>query len=136
MILKHPVSVSIIAGVITFFAYDFMNKTQKKKKKRRHTEKKNKKELERKIIISLIVMLFVWFAMSCYTTNPDKLNDINKISDVLDNITNNGNISTNNTLAQSGGHQTIPSKTYNILGTGINIPQNGIVIPDVLIDYV
>ena len=127
MILKHPVSVAIIAGIITFFACGHMNKNKKKKTKK--TEKLNRKTLERKIIISTIVMLIVWFIMSCFNNDPKEQNDIKKISETIDKLIEDNSI-------QTGGKPAIPSKSYNILSTGINIPQEGIVIPDVLIDYV
>jgi hypothetical protein len=116
--LKHPVVVSIIAGIFTFFSCDYIIKPRKKTKKNKN---QYKKVLERKIIISLIVMLLIWFVLSY--CNNDTTN-IKKISDIINN-----NI--NEQLSQTGGN--ISSK---ILDQGINIPQDGIVIPEVFIDYV
>ena len=131
MILKHPVTVAIIAGFITYNICNHMNKNKKKKHK-----KHKKQDSEKKIIISMIVALVVWFLMSCYNTNPNDNTPIKKISDSIDNIVNNSIVSNNDQIAQTGGQQTVPSKTYNVLGSGINIPQEGLNIPEVLIDYV
>ena len=131
MILKHPVTVAIIAGFITYNICNHMNKNKKKKHK-----KYKKQDSEKKIIISMIVALVVWFLMSCYNTNPNYNTPIKKISDSIDNIVNNGIVANNDQIAQTGGQRTVLSKTYNVLGTGINIPQEGLNIPEVLIDYV
>lgn len=117
MILKHPVIVSILSGILTYIVLYCLNKKKKRKKKERKTIS------ERNIIITLIVMLIVWFVMSY---NTDKINsDIKKITDSIDVVINND---------QTGG----TNKSLNVLNSGINIPTEGFAttIPDVLIDYV
>jgi len=140
-IIKNPIIIGLVAGVITYAYLTWQVEKENKKKKHR----KEKEEVN--LLIPLVVSIIVWFiayAYFEYTPNQSKINNIQ----IPGNINGMHNIEMNHFLGNSAKIPIpiAPSKGYNFTGdvlpeptdprfnlltTGVNVPKD---IPDVWLD--
>lgn len=145
-IIKNPIIIGLVAGVITYAYLSWQTEKENKKKKHR----KNKEDVN--LLIPLVVAIIMWFVAYAYfeyTPTQDKLNlNTVRLPQNLNNLQNMNNVETNQFLgdinkipipiAPSKGYNftgdVLPEPTdprFNLLTTGVNVPKD---IPDVWLE--
>jgi hypothetical protein len=155
-ILKHPVFLALLMAAITFsITYYYFNyhskpsKSKNAKNKNKKKREKNTKDIiinETMVLSSAIAGLIAWYITShCLTNEQNKLGESDNNGRLESGIMNNPvknpvNNPVKNT--QKGGSSHVshlesddPTRSYNLIGTGVNIPKGELKIPSVLIDY-
>lgn len=157
MSITHPIVLAIIAGALSYVLMLYLCKEDDNKKKSRKGKSKSKKKgtNEMVIIVPGIVALGTWFLASYYLTDNKETNpaSVGSDSDSLLDLNNIhvpgkgvpvGSMQQNNNPAmatiQKGGKiphisSDDPTRSYNLIGSGLNIPRSELKIPSVLIDY-
>lgn len=157
MSITHPIILAIIAGALSYVLMLYLYKEDDNKKKSRKGKSKSKKKCtnEMVIIVPGIVTIGTWFITSYYLTDNKETNHVSVGSDSdslvdLNNVNVPGNgiqlgsLQHNNNPAmatiQKGGKiphisSDDPTRSYNLIGSGLNIPRSELKIPSVLIDY-
>lgn len=138
-IIKNPIIIGLVAGVITYAYLSWQTETENKKKKHR----KNKEEVN--LIIPLVVSVIMWFiAYAYFEYKPEPVS----AHSIPPNLNHLNNIDMNNFLGNSSKIPVpiAPTKGYNFTGdvlpeqsdprfslltTGVNIPKD---IPDVWLE--
>ena len=146
-IIKNPIVLSGIASALVFIVMYYwynpsiiVNKDKKKKRWKSNREYKKTKEcgINETIVISEIIAgLTTWYIASSYFTCTQE-------SETVNNLENQSNILTKK---QKSSPEVIdqvkiphiksddPTRSYNLIGAGLNMPSSGLNIPNVLIDY-
>lgn len=137
--VKNPIILAIIMSAVVFLILTYFctednekNEKDEKNEKNEKTEKnkKNKKKKQEKmtkesiIIVSVLAGLVTWYLSSYWLDDKDNMNKegMDKI-DVMKKQTGGGKPSEDST------------KSYNLIGSGLNIPRSELKLPNVLIDY-
>jgi hypothetical protein len=162
-IIKNPVILAIIASTFVFLVmYYWYNPTclsdlNQKKKNNKNGKKKSKEGLNETVVISSVIAgLASWYIASCYFTDKQ---DISKLSGGSINKSVNDLELENQNGQETGQKQPLPSngslkygsmsrkskvphigsddpsRSYNLIGSGLNIPRSELNIPSVLIDF-
>lgn len=152
---KNPVFLAVLATcvvfAVTYYYYNYYSKPVPKKDDKKNSKKKSGIEINETIIVSsLIAGLITWYIASSYFTNDKTINEGNT------NIGNNGSLGGGNPVEKglrnmeggardiNGFSQTkVPrlddsedvTRSYNLIGSGVNIPRADLKIPSVFIDY-
>jgi hypothetical protein len=159
-LIKNPMLLAILAFVIVFaIMYYWYNYTHNKKHDNdKDNDSKNKKKKKKEginetiVISSAIAGLLTWYIASSYfnekTTN-DEAENVENPNEVTDNKTmtrvnamnNNGNpvpqLEGGKVNSKKVPHISSddPTRSYNLIGSGLDIPRSELKIPNVLIDY-
>ena len=148
-IFNNPVILAIIVGMTVFILMSYLYKDNKKTKngKKGKDGKNNKKNnagdyKETIIIVSAIASLGTWYLAYSYLGNTET--DSNNIDgkEKLIELDSKGLQAQSQVGGGITGVKKIPSitsedatRSYNLLGCGLNIPRSELKIPSVLIDY-
>lgn len=158
MSITNPIILAIIAGALSYVLMLYFCKEDNNKKKGKKGKSKSKKKgsNEMVIIVPVIIALGTWFFSSYYLTDDNSSNTaapVRSDSDSLLDLNNVpatgkgfsiGSLQQNNNPAmatvQRGGNiphisSDDPTRSYNLIGSGLNIPRSELKIPSVLIDY-
>lgn len=140
-LLKSPVTVSLIVTVAVFLAVSYYYSQNNKETNKNKKKKKKKVSLfnETSVLSSLIAGLIAWFVMTYYV-GDDAVIDIEKVpSPAIPPITQMSKMSGGNVAVKLNPKQELnsddPTRSYNLLASGLNIPKNEVKIPSVLINY-
>lgn len=156
MIITNPIILAIIAGAVAYvlMMYMYKDKSSNIKKKSKKNKKKKKSTTDAIVIIPVIVAIGTWFITSAYFAEPRE-EILSKSDSVIDLKLENSAINNKNTKSinasqlnnpaiktlQQGGNaipyinSDDPTRSYNLIGSGLNIPRSELKIPSVLIDY-
>lgn len=133
--IKNPIILAIVMSAIVFLLLTyFCTEDEKEKDKEKEKGGKNKKKkkqdkLSREsiIIISVITGLGTWYLVSYWVDGKES-----KSEDKLDNGNKN---QTGGSLLEGRGLSEDSTRSYNLIGSGLNIPRSELKLPKVLIDY-
>lgn len=161
-IMRNPVVlamlVALIVFVVLYYYYNYYVKNEKGSSINKKIKKKEKKEMiinETMIISAAFAGLVTWYIVTNYfsqNTNSDVTDeqnllgfdndiDVNKlnIQEMEAGTSNKHNKISNkidNTIVKIPRLDTEDStRSYNLIGSGVNIPRSDLKIPSVLIDY-
>jgi len=146
-IFKNPIILALFVAALVFvIMYYWCNSTGKsekpsKGKKSKKDEKQKKKEgiSETVVISAAIAGLATWYIASSYLGEKSGDEEVSTAVEKEDTIT-----STNNPQQLGGKNPSNkvphissddPTRSYNLIGSGLNIPRAELKIPNVLIDY-
>lgn len=136
--IKNPIVLAITVGVIVFIFMMYYNGEFDKKKKKQNKEKKKNNagdSKETSLIVAVIAGIGTWF-LSNYCFDKSSKDSEDYSSDVELEL---NSIKGGNKIIKNKGIPSISSeeqtRSYNLLGSGLNIPKSELRIPDVLIDY-
>ncbi len=144
-ILKNPIVLAIITGIIIFVAMTYFNKPKKSKSKQNKPNKSKEKRdnsffsdtKETNILVAVIAFLATWYIAYSYLDTNEKQeggqNQVNQVNQV--NEENTVNLSVKSRKIPSISTEEV-TRSYNILGSGLNVPKNELRLPNVLIDVV
>lgn len=165
MSITNPIILAIIAGSVAYVLMLYFCKDsdddKKKSKKGKSKSKKSKTSNEMIIIVPVIIAIGTWFLASHYSnSDASGVGSLESDSDVVIDLQHPGpmpgaasatkvsglsSMQQNNNPAlstlQRGGNAVPhissddPTRSYNLIGSGINIPRSELKIPSVLIDY-
>jgi hypothetical protein len=143
-IIKNPIIIGLLAGVITYAYLTY--EADKNNKKKKHRKEKDKEEVN--LLIPLAVAVIIWFISYAYFEyTPDSGPGSN-----LQNIYQNDGIGQMTGLIDVNGKRPMPlpippasgyrfvkdaidessdPKSFSLLTTGVNVPKN---IPDVWLE--
>ncbi|AYV77430.1 MAG: hypothetical protein Dasosvirus2_26 [Dasosvirus sp.] len=142
-ILRNPIVLAIIVGAVVFVLMSYCYKTTDTKTKDGTNNKKKKKNnkssssKETIIISAVIASLVTWYLASTYLCDSVVGNDATIAE--LDLGANENPQVQKSANGQLGGKipslssENNTSRSYNLLGSGLNIPKTE--LPKVLIDY-
>jgi hypothetical protein len=144
-IMKNPVILAIIVSVLVFTVmYYWHNPMFPKDKKKKDTKNKDKDKKKIKkginetvIISSVIAGLATWYITSSYFTNkPESLETV-PVSVPRETVPDTGLKGGSRIVNSKVPHieSDDPTRSYNLIGSGLNIPRSELSIPNVLIDY-
>lgn len=139
--VKNPIILAIVMSAVVFLLLSYFCTTEEEKpdkndkndnnsndKKSKKKKKQDKLSKESIIIISVIAGLGTWYIVSGWMdNNNDESNaDIVKLDP--------------NVAKQTGGTlkgqlSDDSTRSYNLIGSGLNIPRSELKLPKVLIDY-
>jgi len=136
-IIKNPIIVGIIFGVITFMIIKWHNEKENKRRVRKNKKPKNEKiNILIPLAVAIVTGLFVWWYFKPINVNtthapiiPQPIQEhINKpISESKTIYT----LSDKQNQFQVKQQSPPGSVTYHVIGKGVNFPEN---IPDVFLD--
>ena len=152
-IFKNPIILAIIVTAISYVLLTYFygesknNKSDSndKKKSKKDKQPANKSEMSKEtiIIISVVIGLVTWYLASNYM-NDDNETEMNKDNVEIENIKNLkpiyggandiDNLKINRKVIPQISSEDI-TRSYNLIGSGLNIPRAELKIPNVLIDY-
>jgi len=154
-LMKNPIFLAVLATcvvfAVTYYYYNYYSKPVPKKDDKKNGKKKSGIEINETIIVSsLVAGLITWYVASSYFTNSKT------ISEETENNGTNGllggvNMAEKSLRNMEGGARDINgfsqtkvprlddsddvTRSYNLIGSGVNIPRADLKIPNVLIDY-
>lgn len=137
--LKNPIVLALIAGILTYtvmwwMAQDKQNKKKRKGKKGKKDRKESGKMNETNILIAVAVTLATWFVASSYLDDGSSLesqsNGTNSSGLELNNVNQAGSDAPHNNINSVSSEDA--TRSYNYLNSGLGIPQRK--LPSVLID--
>jgi heme/copper-type cytochrome/quinol oxidase subunit 2 len=135
-IIKNPIVLAIVVGVLVFVLMSYFYKANDSNKKKKSNKKKNKGTKETTIIVAVIASLSTWYIAYCYFDDNTHNSDEIYVDSI---VANNSDIS--HAINQKDGNKNPhissddPTRSYNLIGSGLNIPRSELKIPNVLIDY-
>ena len=138
-IIKNPIVIALIVSAITFViaTYFFKENTSKLKEKKSKNVKKKKNYIfnETVIISTAIAGMVSWFIASYYLTNGSTKSEVkNNQESKSETMAGVLNAKGGNEKPQISKLSTEDStRSYNLIGSGLNIPDPNM-IPKVLID--
>lgn len=129
-IIKNPIILALLASALVFtVTYCYFNYSKEKKdKKGKKLKKKSAVINETMILSAAITGLITWYVATSYFVEEDEDTGLT-LSPIQ---------------VQTGGvsKSKVPNlesecsdRSYNLLGSGVNIPKTDLKIPNVLIDY-
>jgi hypothetical protein len=144
-ILRNPIIVGILVGVVVYFFLKYKN--EKKIKKRKEKDKNKNPPLAIPVIAAIVTGFLVWSFDGSKSNTPDKIN-INKeikntepgdgiLKDINVNDIAGGNsniikdIGTINPNAVNIAQVSDKMESYQLIGKGIQVPTN---LPDAFLD--
>jgi len=160
--MKNPVFLALIATcvvfAVTYYYYNYYSRSndndkddtqtkQNKQYKKKKNTKKGKDGIilnETIIVSSLVAGLIVWYAASSYFSNETTITKTNEIADIIGPSQSTSDIPVSRELMKGGGggrsrvsrlDSDDSTRSYNLIGSGVNIPRSDLKIPSVLIDY-
>jgi len=159
-IMKNPVFLALLATcvvfAVTYYYYNYYSrsndndkvdtqtKLNKQDKKKKNTKKgKDGIILNETIIVSsLVAGLIVWYAASCYFgSETTTITKTNEAADIIGPSQSTPDVS-KEIMKGGGGRSRVSrldsddsTRSYNLIGSGVNIPRSDLKIPSVLIDY-
>lgn len=153
--MKNPVILAIVASAVVFVVmYYWYNPSMLGEKGKKNKEKKSEKDKKKRegvnetvIISAAIAGLATWYIASSYfaeSTNQELQNSGDQSQIMSVTGTEKGKILSGDQVLKGGaGTKTKiprissddPTRSYNLIGSGLNIPRSELNIPPVLIDY-
>lgn len=118
-ILKNPIIIGLVVGVITY-VFMLMRNTKKYKKNQKSKEK-NKPNILIPVIAAIVSGILVWLYFGSSETKPEMTMTVEKLV--------NEPLKESESSAKTGGSS--DSVSYHLVGKGINFPHN---LPDVFLD--
>ncbi len=152
-ILKNPIILAIIVTAITYVVLTYFFGESKNDKSEINDKKKTKKDKlpmnktvmskETIIIISVVMGLVTWYVTSNYMNDEDvNVDNTENIALVKIKSLNTPGEHFNDIDNVKANRKSIPqissddlTRSYNLIGSGLNIPRAELKIPNVLIDY-
>lgn len=143
-ITKNPIFLALIASTlvfaVTFYYYNYLNKPVEKKTKHGKKTKSDKQKsaivINETIVLSTaIVGLLTWYIATNYVSSSKEGEEsvVNSVVDVSKAPDAKGETGTRNEKIEINSSD--PTRSYNMIGSGLNIPRSELKIPSVLIDY-
>lgn len=160
--MKNPVVLAIFVAAIVFAAmyyyYNYYGKNEKCDKDtndKKSTNKKSKKKEKKKgtiineimVISAAVAGLVTWYIVNTYfpqdnisDTDEQKTlesdHEFNINEPIVQTMKGSGTIKTNNKMSKIPRlDEEDSTRSYNLIGSGVNIPRTDLKIPSVLIDY-
>jgi hypothetical protein len=157
-ITKNPVFLAVLATcvvfAVTYYYYNYYCKPTKKKDVNGKKKKECAEINETIIVSSVIAGLITWYTSATYFTDAKTSTNTSVIGGGSEGLPNHS-LNKEKNILESGttdinkmigsGNMTHPkvprldsedlSRSYNLIGSGVNIPRADLKIPSVLIDY-
>ncbi len=130
LFVKNPIFLAIVMSAIIFLILTyFCTEENDKNKKNKKKKKQDKLSRENIIVISVIAGLGTWYIVSCLSENKEGWNGKQEnIQNGMKNQTGGGEAAAQKISEDS-------TRSYNLIGSGLNIPRSELKLPNVLIDY-
>jgi hypothetical protein len=147
-LLKNPILLAIVTSVVVFIlmSYLYIEKDDEKTKTKNDKKQKKGKQSckETAIITAAIAGLAVWYLASTYLGDVAPIDDQDNQLEKIGGADKNSRVQISQNIKQYDGIKTNniphissddPTRSYNLIGSGLNIPRSELKIPNVLIDY-
>ena len=143
-LLKNPVVLAIIVGSVVFIIMNYFNKPPPEDKKRKGNKRRKKNNdagdtKETSIIIAVLAALVTWYGARCYFSEETVTENSPDVLETRLEPVDNTNVQNLQKAGGINGHLLKSSsdtvRSYQVLGSGLNIPKGELKIPNVMIDF-